>query len=89
MTKLPAGVGHNSATVESASLRQFLERVEKLTKERGDINADIREVFAEAKAQGFDVRGMREMLKLRALDPAVRAEREATREAYLAGLDLI
>jgi len=72
----------DTTTAESGKLNQFIERIERLESEKADLAADIREVFAEAKGQGFDVKVMRQVLRLRKMDPADRAETEFLRDEY-------
>ena len=69
-------------------LRSFVERIEKLEEERAAIGADIREVFSEAKGTGFDVPTLRQVLKLRKMEPADRQEQEALVELYARALNL-
>lgn len=77
-------IGHNNA-----SLTDVLEDVERLVEQRSEINADIKERLAKAEADGFDVRAIREMIKLRKMDREARIEFEDAREAYKDGLDLV
>ncbi len=63
-------------------LRQFIERVERLEEERGALGADIREVYAEAKAVGFEPKIMRQIVRLRRLETAELQEQEALLETY-------
>lgn len=72
----------DSVSADSGKLNQFIERIERLESEKADLAADIREVFAEAKGQGFDVKVMRQVLRLRKMDPADRAETEFLRDEY-------
>ena len=72
----------DSVSTDSGKLNQFIERIERLESEKADLAADIREVFAEAKGQGFDVKVMRQVLRLRKMDPADRAETEFLRDEY-------
>ena len=72
----------DNVNADSGKLNQFIERIERLESEKADLAADIREVFAEAKGQGFDVKVMRQVLKLRKMDPADRAETEFLRDEY-------
>lgn len=65
-----------------AQLENFLCRIERLEEEKKELSADIREIFSEAKGQGFDVKVMRQVLKLRKMDPADRAENEFLRDEY-------
>lgn len=69
-------------------LRSFIERIEHLEEEKKSLADDIREVFAEAKADGFDVKIMRTVLKLRKMDAATRDEQEALIDVYRKALDL-
>ena len=68
-------------------LQQIIERIEGLLVEKDRTQELIREAFAEAKAAGFDVRVLRKVIALRAMDPAERAEQEAIMEMYLAALE--
>lgn len=86
-----AGIGHNSASTEhvhAGHLRAFLERIEKLSEEKKAIADDIREVFGEAKGTGFDVRTLRDILKIRAEDRDKRREREEILGLYLSALGI-
>lgn len=69
-------------------LRLLIERIERLKEEHKGIADDIRDVFAEGKAVGYDAKMMREMIKLRAMKPDDRAEMEALLETYKAALGL-
>jgi uncharacterized protein (UPF0335 family) len=63
-------------------LRSFLERVERLEDEKAALSADIREIYAEAKAVGFDTKIMRQVLKLRKMELADRQEQAHLLELY-------
>ena len=63
-------------------LRAYIERIERLEEEKAALAADVREVFAEAKGNGFDVKIMRQVLRLRKLDGDDRAEEEALLDIY-------
>ena len=63
-------------------LRAFIERIERLEEEKAALAADVREVFAEAKGNGFDVKIMRQVLRLRKMDGDDRAEEEALLDIY-------
>ncbi len=69
-------------------LRSLIERIEKLEEDKKEISTDIREVFAEAKSAGFDVKIMRAILKLRKMDAADRDEQEVLLDTYRKALDL-
>ena len=66
----------------STRLNAFIERIERLEEEKKELGADIREIYAEAKGQGFDTKVMRQIIKLRKMDPADRAENEFLRDEY-------
>ena len=69
-------------------LRSLIERIERLEEEKKALSGDIRDVFAEAKSAGFDVKIMREILKLRKMSTADRDEREFLLDIYRKALDL-
>ena len=71
-----------SVSSEGGKLGSFVERIERLEEEKKALGADIREVFAEAKSCGFDTKVMRQILKLRQMNPADRAEAEFLRDEY-------
>lgn len=71
-----------NVTNDAGKLNTFIDRIERLEEERRELSADIREVFAEAKGAGFDVKVMRQVLRLRKMDPADRAETEFLRDEY-------
>lgn len=79
---------HNRAAED---LRLFLERIERLEEEKKGIADDIRDVYSEAKGNGWDTKTMRRLIALRKLDPDARAEQQALLETYAKaiGLDLL
>ncbi len=74
--------------IAAQRLRSFVERIERLEEEKAALAADIREVYAEAKGDGFDVKTMRQIVRLRKLDSSDRAEQEALLDLYKAALGL-
>ena len=70
-------------------LRQYIERVERLEQEKQDIADNIRDAFAEAKSNGFDVKIMRQIIKLRKMDTSDRDEQEAILDLYKHALGMI
>lgn len=84
--------GHNSGIggIAGDALTQFLERVERLEEEKAEIAADIKSVFDSAKGQGFDVKIMRQLLRLRKMEAADRQETHQLLELYgrATGLDI-
>ncbi|WP_066651782.1 MULTISPECIES: DUF2312 domain-containing protein [Sphingomonas] len=77
-----------SATVAADELRLLLERAERLEEEKKGINDDIKDVFAEAKARGYDVKTMRQIMRLRKMEKHHREEAEMLLETYLAALGM-
>lgn len=69
-------------------LRQFIERIERLEEDKVALGQDIREVFAEAKGAGFDVKVMRQVIKLRKMNNDERNEQEHLLDTYMHALDL-
>jgi uncharacterized protein (UPF0335 family) len=69
-------------------LKAFVERVERLEEERSALTADIREVYSEAKGQGFDAKTMRQVVRMRKLDKADFQEQEAMLDLYLSALGM-
>ena len=69
-------------------LRSLIERIERLEEEKKALSGDIRDVFAEAKSAGFDVKIMRAILKLRTMNAADRDEQEFLLDTYRKALDL-
>jgi len=75
--------GSNTGGIAAAKLKSFVERIERLETEKAELGADVREVYAEAKGNGFDTKIMRQVIKLRKMDLAERQEQEALLEIYL------
>jgi uncharacterized protein (UPF0335 family) len=70
-------------------LKAFVERVERLEEEKKAIADDVRDVYAEAKSSGYDVRALRTVVKLRKQDVNERKEQEAILETYLHALGML
>ena len=70
-------------------LKAFVERVERLEEEKKAIADDIRDVYAEAKANGFDIKALRTIVRLRKQDIDERKEQEAMLETYLHALGML
>lgn len=75
-------------TFAHGQLRALIERIERLEEEKKAIAADIKEIYAEAKANGFDTKILRAVVALRRKDPAERQEDEALIDVYLAALGM-
>ncbi len=74
--------------IAAQRLRSFIERIERLEEEKAALAADVREVYAEAKGDGFDVKTMRQIVRLRKMDSSDRAEQEALLDLYKSALGL-
>jgi uncharacterized protein (UPF0335 family) len=81
-------IGHNSSEEQ---LRLLIERVEHMEQEKKNVLEDIRDVYSEAKAVGFDPKIMRQIVRLRKMEADDRAEMEAILETYkkALGMDLL
>ena len=76
----------NPAT--AGQLKAFIERIERLEEEKRQIADDVKDVYAEAKANGFDAKILRKIISLRRQDADERREQEAILETYLRALGL-
>ena len=74
--------------IAAAKLKQFVEKIERLEAEKTDLATDIREVYAEAKGTGFDIKTMKTLVRLRKMETAARQEAEALLETYRAAIGL-
>ena len=70
-------------------VRSFVERIERLEEEKAALSADIKEVYSEAKAMGFDNKALRAVIRLRKVDDTERREQEAILETYLQALGML
>ena len=75
-----------ATTIAADRLRSFIERVERLEEDKAAVANDIKEVYAEAKGEGYDVKTLRQVVKIRKMDRADRQEQEAMLELYLAAM---
>jgi uncharacterized protein (UPF0335 family) len=69
-------------------LKSYIERIEKLEEEIGNLNQDKREVYSEAKANGFDTKVMRQLIQLRRKDPQDRSEQEELLSIYKSAIGM-
>ncbi len=69
-------------------LRSLIERIERLEEEKKALSGDIRDIYAEAKSAGFDVKIMRAVIKLRKMNAADRDEQEFLLDTYKKALDI-
>jgi uncharacterized protein (UPF0335 family) len=78
----------STQTVAAGQLRAFIERIERLEEDKQAIADDIKDVFAEMKGTGFDVKAVRQIIRLRKKDQAERQEEEAILDLYLNALGM-
>ena len=77
-----------SQTVAAGQLRAIIERIERLEEEKKTIADDIKDVYTEAKGNGFDTKAIRTIIKLRKIDQAEREEAETILDLYMAALGM-
>jgi uncharacterized protein (UPF0335 family) len=70
-------------------LRAIIERIERLEEEKKTLSDDIRDVYAEAKGNGFDVKALRAVVRMRKQDANERAEQETILETYMQALGML
>jgi uncharacterized protein (UPF0335 family) len=81
--------GSSGETVAKDQLRAFIERIERMEEEKAAIAADIKEIYAEAKGNGFDTKTLRKIVNIRKIDVNERAESEALLETYMRALGMV
>ncbi|MBX9620951.1 MAG: DUF2312 domain-containing protein [Alphaproteobacteria bacterium] len=74
--------------VSSAQLKSFIERIERLEEEKAAVAEQIREVFGEAKGMGFDIKIIRQVIKIRKMETQERLEQEELLDLYLSALGM-
>ncbi|MPV99838.1 DUF2312 domain-containing protein [Bombella apis] len=79
---------NNVGGIAAERLRSIIERVERLEDERKALGSDIRDVFTEAKSAGFDVKAIKQIIKLRKQEPAEVEEQETLVETYRRALGI-
>lgn len=88
-----AQIGHNSEAPETKfakdQLRAIVERIERLEEEKKTISDDIRDVYAEAKGNGYDVKALRTIVRMRKQSADERHEAETILETYMHALGMI
>ncbi len=79
---------NDAGGVSGQRLKAFIERVERLEEEKAALAEDIKDIFAEAKAVGFDTKTIRKVIRLRKMDKEKRQEEEELLELYKAAIGL-
>ncbi len=77
----------SDVTIPGGKIRSFVERVENIDGELQELNEQKKEVFAEAKGEGFDVKILKEIIKLRKQDEEERDERESLLDLYMRAME--
>lgn len=83
-----AKIGHNSSFAVD-QLKSIIERIERLEEEKKAISEDIKDVYAESKGNGYDVKALRTIIRLRKQDPNERQEEESILETYMQALGMV
>lgn len=78
-----------STTVSAGQLRSIIERIERLAEEKAEVSEQIKEVYAEAKGNGFSAPILRELVRIRKIKPEDRSEAEAMLELYMNALGML
>ncbi|WP_323015503.1 DUF2312 domain-containing protein [Devosia sp.] len=79
----------NTDSVAQDQLRAFIERIERMEEEKAAIAADIKEIYAEAKGNGFDTKILRMVVRIRKQDANERMEQQALLDMYLGALGMV
>jgi len=87
--KKEEGTEHAHTRFAKDQLKSFVERIERLEEEKKATQDDIRDVYAEAKGNGYDVKALRKVVALRKQDPDQRQEEQAVLETYLHALGMV
>ena len=94
---MEAQIGHNSAVAQDEpaarfskdQLKAIIERIERLEEEKTAISDDIKDIYAEAKGNGYDVKALRTIVRLRKQDANERAEQETILDTYMHALNML
>ncbi len=78
-----------SQTVAAGQLRAFIERIERINGERKDLGDDLKDVYAELYGCGFSKKAVKEIVRIRAMDPEQRQEEESILDLYKAALGML
>ena len=76
------GTGHNTGGIAGDRLRSIVDRIERLNEERAALGSDIKDIYAEAKSAGFDVKVLRQLIRIRKMEPAEVEEIETLLDVY-------
>lgn len=79
----------DSGGIAADHLKSFIERIERLEEEKAAIANDVKEVYAEAKGTGFDTKIMRQIIRLRKMEPNDRQEQEELLDIYMRAVGMV
>ncbi|TIV36361.1 MAG: DUF2312 domain-containing protein [Mesorhizobium sp.] len=82
-------ITETSQTVAAGQLRAIIERIERLNEEAKAIGDDKKDIFAEARGTGFDTKAIKQLIRLRAMDPTKRQEEESILDLYKAAMGMV
>ncbi|MFV9875276.1 MAG: DUF2312 domain-containing protein [Rickettsiales endosymbiont of Dermacentor nuttalli] len=82
-------MGDNVQSISSSHLKQIIEKIERIEEDKSNIMEDIRNIYAEAKASGFDSKIIRQIIKLRKMAKADREEQEELLELYKSAIGML
>jgi uncharacterized protein (UPF0335 family) len=88
MADAEKGTGARTGGIAADRLRSLVERIERLEEERKALGGDIRDVYAEAKSAGFDVKVLRQVIRIRRQEPAEVQEQESLLDVYRRALGM-
>lgn len=80
-------IGHNA--INKDQIKAIIERIERMEEEKKTISDDIRDIYAEAKGNGWDVKALRTIVRMRKQDANERAEQEALLDTYMHALGML
>jgi uncharacterized protein (UPF0335 family) len=82
-------IGDNSSKFAAGQLRALVDRIERLEEDKKAVTDDIRDIYIEAKGDGYDVKALRTLIRMRKMTPEDRAEQEAILDTYMHALGMI
>jgi uncharacterized protein (UPF0335 family) len=86
--KADDGEGNSIGGIAGEALRQVIERIERLEEEKQTLQGDIKDVYAQAKSQGFDTKIIRQIIRLRKMEDQEREEIEQLLDLYKAAIGM-
>ncbi len=81
-------MAEDSSGISSERLRSFIKRIEKLEEDKAGISEDLKEVYAEAKGTGFDVKIIRQIVRLRKIELEKRREHDELLDLYMSAIGM-